>query len=96
MTHESSAESRHPLSGERHYFGFNLWHLSPTGQCQPGAVPGVRGQCRFRARYQARFAYVRERDQQPTYVSAPVCDDHARRFADEWGLSLPAEEVASV
>lgn len=83
------------LSGERHYFGFNLWFLSPTSRCRPGAVPGVRGRCDGPALYQARFAFVRERDQHPTYVMEPVCEVHARRFADEWGLMMPIEEAAS-
>jgi hypothetical protein len=76
------------LSTERHYFAFNLWFLEPPSRCK---AP----RCAHVARYQLRYAYVRQRDQRPTYVSEPACITHALRFAAKWGLALPRDQEES-
>lgn len=73
------------LSGERHYFGFGVRPLAVVlhhYQCRTR----LRRTCDRHAAYQLDYAYVRQRDKRPTYVTDMACEEHAREFADEWGL----------
>lgn len=80
------------LSGERHYFGFGIRnHLEEVARSQP---------CQHRrcgqrpTPFLLDYAYVRERDQHPTYVCEAACQEHAQQFADSWGLEVPRDRAA--
>ena len=71
------------LSPEKHYFGFSM---DPLAEVLTHYRCEAR-RCGQPARWLLRYAYVRQRDRQPTYVVEAACEDHASVFAADWGLS---------
>ncbi len=76
--------STSPLSRERHHFGFAIRPLLDVLR-DSAHCDGRR--CSSRSSVAIiDYGYVREADKRPTYVSETVCDEHADRFCERWGL----------
>ncbi len=81
------SDAASPLSRERHYFGFGIRSLlevlRKSSRCE-----GRR--CKRSSVAIIDYAYVCEADKRPTYMSEAVCDEHADRFCERWGLEREA------
>lgn len=79
------------MNTERHYFGFSANPLLEV--CRAAARCHLKKPrhrpCSRPVVALAKYAWVRERDMQPTYECDQVCAEHLAEFCETWGLEIP-------